>query len=68
MEFFKDCFLKILFIHKRHTHLERERQRHKQREKQAPRRDPDKGLDPRTPESCPELQAEAKPLSNPGFL
>ena len=36
---------------------ERERQRHRQREKQAPRREPDVGLDPGSPGSCPGLQA-----------
>ena len=36
-------FFKILFIY------ERERQRHRQREKQAPCREPDVGLDSRTP-------------------
>ena len=36
---------------------ERERQRHRQREKQAPCREPDVGLDPGTPRSCPGLQA-----------
>ena len=36
---------------------ERERQRHRQREKQAPRREPDVGLDPRSPGSCPGLKA-----------
>ena len=36
---------------------ERERQRHRQREKQAPCREPDVGLDPGSPGSCPELQA-----------
>ena len=45
---------------------ERERQRHRQREKQAPCREPDVGLDPGTPGSCPELKADAKPLSHPG--
>ena len=45
---------------------ERERQRNKQREKQAPCREPDVGLDPRTPRSCPEPKAEAQPLSQPG--
>ena len=35
----------------------RERQRHRQREKQAPCKEPDMGLDPGTPESCPGLQA-----------
>ena len=60
-EFF---FFKILFIHERHT--QRDRQRHRQREKQAPRRDPDVGLDPRTPGSHPGPKASAKPLSHPG--
>ena len=40
-------FFKILFIYSWET--QRERQRHRQREKQAPHRDPDVGLDPRTP-------------------
>ena len=43
-----------------------ERQRDRQREKQAPFREPDVGLDPRTPRSCPGLKAGAKPLSPPG--
>ena len=34
-------------------------------ETQAPCREPDAGLDPRTPESHPELKAGAKPLSHP---
>ena len=51
----------ILFIHDR----ERERQRHRRREKQAPRWEPDVGLDPRTPGSCPGPKAGAKPLSHP---
>ena len=42
---------------------EREWQRHRQREKQAPCREPDAGLDPRTPGSRPGLKAGAKPLS-----
>ena len=45
---------------------EREKQRHRQREKQAPFREPDVGLDPETPESCPGPKAGAKPLSHPG--
>ena len=45
---------------------QREKQRHRQREKQAPCREPDAGLDPRTPGSCPGLKAGAKPLSHPG--
>ena len=44
--FFKRFYL---FIHERHR--ERERQRDRQREKQAPYREPDVGLDPRSPES-----------------
>ena len=36
---------------------ERERQRHRQREKQAPCREPDAGLDPRSPGSHPGLKA-----------
>ena len=48
----------------RDTH--RERQRHKQREKHAPCREPDEGLDPRTPGSHPGPKAGAKPLSHPG--
>ena len=45
---------------------ERERQRHRQREKQAPCREPDVGLDPRTPGSHPEPKAGAQALSHPG--
>ena len=29
-------------------------------------REPDEGLDPRTPGSCPEPKANAQPLSHPG--
>ena len=46
------------------TQRERERQRQRQREKQAPCRDPDVGLDPRTPGSRPEPKADAQPLSH----
>ena len=46
---------------------ERERQRHRQREKQSPCREPDAGLDPRTPGSRPGPKAGAKPLSHPGI-
>ena len=42
--------------------------RHRQKEKQAPRREPDVGLDPRTPGSGPEPKADAQPLSHPGAL
>ena len=44
---------------------ERERQRHRQK-KQAPRREPDVGLDPRTPGSHLEPKADTQPLSYPG--
>ena len=53
----KEVLLFILYIH--------ERQR--EREKQAPRREPNVGLDPGTPGSCPGLKAGAKPLSHPGI-
>ena len=45
---------------------ERECQRHRQREKQAPCREPDVGLDPRTPGSHSGPKAGAKLLSHPG--
>ena len=45
----------------------REKERERQREKQAPCREPDVGLDPWTPGSCPGLKAGAKPLSHPGI-
>ena len=60
--FLKKIF--YLFIHESH----RERQRHRQREKQAPFREPDAGLDPRTPELQPELKADTQPLSHRGTL
>ncbi|XP_077705905.1 zinc finger protein 467 isoform X3 [Canis aureus] len=44
-----------------------ERQRHRRKEKQAPCREPDVGLDPRSPGSCPGPKAGAKPLSYPGI-
>ena len=43
-----------------------QRQRCRQREKQAPCREPDVGLDPRTPGSQPKPKAGAQPLSYPG--
>ena len=57
--FFRDFI--CLFIR------DRERQRHRQREKQAPRREPDVGLDPRTPGSRLGPKAGAKLLSHPGI-
>ena len=46
--------------------MQRKRQRYKQREKQAPCREPDMGLNPRSPRSPPGPKAGAKPLSHPG--
>ena len=45
---------------------EKERQRHRPREKQAVWKEPDEGLDPRTPGSHPGPKADALPLSHPG--
>ena len=45
---------------------ERERQRHRQREKKVPCREPDAGLNPRTPGSHPGPKTGAKLLSHPG--
>ena len=36
------------------------------REKQVPCGEPNVGLNPRTPGSCPEPKADAQPLSYPG--
>ena len=44
--------------------IERERQRHRQREKQAPNREPNVGLDPGIPGSCPEPKTDTQPLSH----
>ena len=52
-----------MYIRERHTH--RERQRPRQREKRAPCRDPDAGLYPRIPGSCPEPKAHVELLSHP---
>ena len=57
--FFKD------FIYLFMRDMERERQRHRQREKQALCREPDLGLNPRTPGSRPEPKADAQQLSHP---
>ena len=53
--FLKDFI--YLFMKETHTQGERERERDRQREKQAPCREPDVGLDPRSPGSRPGLQA-----------
>ena len=58
-------FKKILFIYSWDT--ERERRRYRQREKQAPCRQPDVGLDSKTPGSCPEPKADAQQLRHPGI-
>ena len=49
----------------RETHREAETQAEK--EKQAPCREPDVGLNPRTPGSYPGPKADAQPLSHPGI-
>ena len=50
----------------RDTERERE-ERHRQREEQAPCREPDVGLNPRTPGSHPGPKAGTQPLSHPGI-
>ena len=57
-----------MFIHERYREREAETQAEGEgeREKQAPCREPDVGLDPGSPGSCPEPKAGAKPLSHPG--
>ena len=54
----------IIFIFKDFIY---ERERERQREKQDPYREPDVGLDPRTPGSRPRLKAGAKLRSHPGI-
>ena len=49
-------FLDFIYLFTRDTHRERG-QRHREREKQAPCREPDMGLDPGSPGSCPGLKA-----------
>ena len=62
------CFVFLrLYLFMRETHTRTQRQRHRQKEKQAPRREPDVGLDPRTPGSRPEPKADAQPLSHPAI-
>ena len=54
LEFFVCFFFKdFIYLFMRDRETERERQK----EKQAPRREPDVGLDPRSPGSCPGLKA-----------
>ena len=47
------------------TEKERGRQRYRQREKQASFKEPNVGLDPRTPGSCPGPKAGAKTAEPP---
>ena len=51
----KFCFVfeDFIYLFMRDT----KRERHRQREKQAPCREPDVGVNPRNPGSCPELKA-----------
>ena len=51
----------------RDTERQRHGQRHRQRERQAPFREPDVGLDPRTPGPQAEPKADAQPPSHPGI-
>ena len=44
-----------------------QRERERQREKQAPCREPEVGLDPRTPGSHPRPKAGTELLSHPGI-
>ena len=46
---------------------QREKGRHRQREKQAPCKEPNAGLDPRSPGSRPGPKAGTPPLSHPGI-
>ena len=55
---YKDFIYLFIRDTERERERERERQRHRQREKQAPCRDPDVGLDPRSPGSGPGPMAE----------
>ena len=64
--FFKDFIYISLRDRERERGRERERQRHRQREKAASCREPDMGLDPGTPGSCPGPKAGAKLLNHPG--
>ena len=50
-------FKKIFYLFIRERERERERQRHRQREKLDPCREPDVGLDPRSPGSLPGPKA-----------
>ena len=58
------AFFKKDFIYSFTRDTQRERQRYRQEEKQAPHREPDVGLNPRNPGSCPQPKADAQPLSH----
>ena len=64
---FKDYLFIYLFKTEREREREREKQKHRQKEKQAPCKEPDMGLDPRSPGLGPGPKAGAKPLSLPGI-
>ena len=53
-------FLKkdFIYLFMRDTERERERQKYRQREKQASCREPNVGLDPGTPGSCPDTKTD----------
>ena len=56
-----------LFIHKRHAERGRDIGRGISRLiSRLPSEEPDAGLNPRTPGSCPEPKADTQPLSHPG--
>ena len=57
-------FKDFIYLFMRDTHREAEMQAE---EKQAPWREPNTGLNPRTPGSRPGLKAGAKLLSHPGI-
>ena len=70
--FLNTIFKKILFIHEKHTHTHTHTHTHRGRDTGRGRsrlhREPNVGLDPRTPGSRPEPKADAQPLSHPGVL
>ena len=53
-------------MRQRERERERERERQRHRENQVPCQEPDSGLDPETPGSCPGPKAVTKLLSQPG--
>ena len=59
--------LKRYFVYLFTRDTQRETETQAERE-QAPRGEPDVGLDPRTPGSCPEPKADVQPLSHLGIL